>query len=819
MNYDDFFRTATGGQFGPYAFQRAFATAEHLPDLLRAPTGSGKTATAVLGWWWRRKLAPEGLRLTTPRRLVFCLPMRSLVTQTVDAIAEWGANLAAAGLDVGVSTHALLGGGVDQTWEIEPERDLVLVGTQDQLLSRALNRGYAMSRYRWSVHFGLLNNDALWVMDEVQLMGVGLSTSAQLQAFGHATYGPRHTVWMSATLAEGRLDTVNHDVSGLRRLELSEEDRSHPQLSRRLSATKHVEQLPDVFDKKVASYAKQLAPSVLDAHRTNGGRTLVVMNQVDRAVALTRTLRASAPDMPVYVIHSRFRPAERRAVQAEALDAPNAIVVATQTIEAGVDLSSRTLFTELASWSSLVQRFGRCNRAGEYVDGASIHWIDLPDDEKLALPYTPDELAIARKQLAAIPDSDAAPDSLPSDPGPHAPVGPVLRRRDLADLFDTAADLSGFDVDVSRYIRDTGAPDVQVAWRSWEGSSKGAKPDDGASRRLERDELCRVPLHRFEKLYGRRKAGWVWDPLHRPAGGRRTGAWIRASRVKPGDLVLLPITAGGYHADETYPQRSLGFTGDAKDRPSDLPEPEGPLHTPESDEGEPDSLLPAGWVTLRDHSLDVRGRAEELAAALFEDIPWASVIQAAHWHDLGKVHPAWQEMIRSRTEAPEEILAKRPVDAPRTQRLARRFYRHELASALAYLAHGDGDDLVAFLIAAHHGKVRTAIRSRPEEQPTRDALQDSAWNAESGRVALGVYDGETLPAADLGAGLETRAVPLDLECMALGAPGGSWIERVASLLDEYGPYRLAYLEALVRIADWRASSAPTLHDADEAPHA
>ena len=46
------------------------------------------------------------------------------------------------------------------------------------LLSRALNRGYGMSRYRWPMHFGLLNNDCLWVMDEVQLMGRGFGPRA-----------------------------------------------------------------------------------------------------------------------------------------------------------------------------------------------------------------------------------------------------------------------------------------------------------------------------------------------------------------------------------------------------------------------------------------------------------------------------------------------------------------------------------------------------------------------------------------------------------------------------------------------------------------
>ena len=55
-------------------------------------------------------------------------------------------------------------------------------GTHDMLLSRALNRGYGMSRYRWPMHFGLLNSDCLWLIDEVQLVGSGVATTAQLQA-------------------------------------------------------------------------------------------------------------------------------------------------------------------------------------------------------------------------------------------------------------------------------------------------------------------------------------------------------------------------------------------------------------------------------------------------------------------------------------------------------------------------------------------------------------------------------------------------------------------------------------------------------------
>ena len=76
-----------------------------------------------------------------------------------------------------------MGGAATGQWHLYPECDSILIGTQDMLLSRAMNRGYASPRARWPMEFGLLNQDALWVMDEVQLMDVGLATSGQLQVF------------------------------------------------------------------------------------------------------------------------------------------------------------------------------------------------------------------------------------------------------------------------------------------------------------------------------------------------------------------------------------------------------------------------------------------------------------------------------------------------------------------------------------------------------------------------------------------------------------------------------------------------------------
>ena len=120
-------------------------------------------------------------------------------------------------------------------------------------------------------------------------------------------------------------------------------------------------------------------------------------------------------------------------------------------------------------------------------------------------------------------------------------------------------------------------------------------------------------------------------------------------------------------------------------------------------------------------------------------------------------------------------------------------------------------DLLLYLVAAHHGKVRMSLRSVPEDLSTE---LPNACPSDM-RQARGVRDNDPLPKCRLPGsgnandGWTAPHVTLHLDPMELGLSGrygASWRERTQRLLERLGPFRLAYLESLLRIADCRASA-------------
>lgn len=782
MKYDfnDFFRLGPGGH-NPRPYQQKLAM-DDWPESQVIPTGFGKTASVIAAWLW--KISHQDLN--SPRRLVYCLPMRTLVEQTAGVAAQWvAAAKESLGIDVLLSTRlggSASAGGKPPAWILRPECPAIIVGTQDLLVSAALMRGYGVSRYRWPVDFALLHNDAFWVFDEVQLTGATVTTSAQMEALRrhYATGRPSRSLWMSATLDPGWLKTVDFTPA--------DPPRAHDLSAADLAAAEHLwlarkplrrVDIASTESAKDDGTGRARAIAAIAREQTVPGTTTIVfVNTVRRAQAIHAAL-GTDPDGPTrLLIHSRFRRAERNTLIRERLDAPpgptGRIIVTTQALEAGVDISAAAMITEIAPWSSLVQRFGRCNRRGECgPEGGKVFWIDLPDS--LASPYSPADLEDARQKLTGLQSCGPADlaDISQALPSP----GHVLRRRDLLDLFDTEPDLSGFDIDVSLFVREVDDTDVRVFWRPVENSpppEDSAEPADA--------ELCPVPIGGAKALVDRRGVeAWRWDAL--------AGSWKKARKddVAPGQILWVDSASGGYRPD-------TGFDATSRDP---VPPVEADHASPALMDGDQDASTRFA-VSLKRHSIHVREEMTTLADLLgVSEQERHALVEAALWHDLGKAHAAFV----ARTGGVLPPLAKSPAITRETIRQSpRRYFRHELASALAYLGHrgwSENASLVAYLIAAHHGKIRLRLAPLPrEERPTGPTL-----------FARGVWQGDIIPQTDLG-DLIVPESRLDLDVMQLGEGtcGPSWSARSQNLLGTLGPFRLAWLEALVRIADWRASA-------------
>jgi len=231
----------------------------------------------------------------------------------------------------------------------------------------------------------------------------------------------------------------------------------------------------------------------------------------------------------------------------------------------------------------------------------------------------------------------------------------------------------------------------------------------------------------------------------------------------------------------------------------------------EADGAETVTALPAteddgagdGEVGLSTHLDAVATEATTLAtAAGLADEVIADIALAARLHDLGKAEPRFQAMLHGGDEltaaVADEPLAKGAGAPTRAQRQEARDTaglpagaRHEcwsvrLAEAHPALADAHDPELVRWLIGTHHGF------GRPMFPPVRDAAE--------GEI--------TLPAEVAGPG-ERVAAPVNHGLQRIDS---GWCELFARLKARYGVWGLAYLEAVVRLADHRVSD-PAVQEA------
>jgi CRISPR-associated endonuclease/helicase Cas3 len=213
-------------------------------------------------------------------------------------------------------------------------------------------------------------------------------------------------------------------------------------------------------------------------------------------------------------------------------------------------------------------------------------------------------------------------------------------------------------------------------------------------------------------------------------------------------------------------------------------------------------------ASLRQHSTDVFEKARDFAQALHLPKTIVEDVALAAWlHDVGKVDARFQLMLAGgdevslATQLEPQAKSRLPGMSPTKWRSVWERsglpdgYRHELTS-LAMIEHdaqvrerAHDLDLVLHLVAAHHGYCRPFAPALP--QPT--ATDPST---------LGVELQHQGGPGHQNAGGFALTGRLDHR---YGALDGGVVDRFWRVQERYGPWGLAWLEAILRLADHRAS--------------
>ena len=365
---DDQFQTMFGEEFTPFAFQRKVA--QHLLSgrnvILQAPTGAGKTKAALFPF-----LLAQQENIPFPRKLLYTTPMRVLAKSFYTDFQEsprGKQNIFKAEI---------------QTGENQDDRqfrsDLIFT-TIDQVLSSFLNIPYALGLRQGNVNAGAVVG-AYLVFDEFHLFDPDTSLGTVIEMLKMLN-GITPFLLMTATFSEPLLERLsqyfNAEVVPVTETELKQ---IPSQRGKRREYQVAEETLLNSKDTVIAQHQQ---------------RSIVICNTVARAQEIYQSLRDNPQrgTTEVLLLHSRFLKKDRKAKEdtirkrfKRGAGTDNVILVATQVIEVGLDITCENLHTELAPASAIFQRAGRCARFEDESGTVRIYPVSKTDGSPNYAPY------------------------------------------------------------------------------------------------------------------------------------------------------------------------------------------------------------------------------------------------------------------------------------------------------------------------------------------------------------------------------------------------------------------------------------------------
>jgi CRISPR-associated endonuclease/helicase Cas3 len=751
----------------------------------------------------------------------------------------------------------------NRQWLENPASPAIVIGTVDMIGSRLLFEGYGVSPRMRPVHAGLVGADTLVMLDEAHLAPpfegllraiANLPATAPVPGF--------HLIALSATGKRSdsafSLEPNDWEDAPVRtRLNARKRVLLQPIVEAEALAERLANRAWELGNggKRVVVYcnrrkiAQEVCGKLGTFAKLKGWGTVTEMLVGARRVREREELKSSE-------IFARFAP---EGASGTPDGSRPAFLVATSAGEVGVDLDADHMVCDLVPWERMVQRFGRVNRSGR-AETSVIEVFPAAAESEVEAEIGSDRLAVLRAPFAseawpvgADGRRDASPGSLyrlRDDPElrplteaatTEEPLRPALTKALVEAWSMTSLSLHPGRPDVEPWLRGwvKEDPQTRVVWRRL----LPTRPDDetDARKKILDDFFQNAPPHLGEILESltsevvdtlqKRAKALAAAPDEGAIGDHARAIAVILSRrneveevLSLGDLAGLPAAQlRGRLAGRTIVLNArLGALSDAGLLDAKAEPMPTTLDAQEADtwdrnllraagyrvrqvpaDREPDRDWPVEWrwrigfdddsedgeeirVEVWRHGGATRGDAAigKREQRLAEHHDWTAfeagaiarrlalpekyrkmLVAAAAVHDAGKARDLWQRAMRAPRNG-RPYAKTRGGGIPRLLQMNGESYRHEFGSLRDAESNTAIDampeelrDLALHLVAAHHGFARPVIAAvDPDHAPSA--------SAELARSA------------------------------AL---------RFARLQVRWGPWGLAWWEALLRAADWAAS--------------